>query len=284
MREPDAKPFADAVTRTVTVGEAALVYRELGLARDSAPPLVALTHLGANLDSWDPEVVDPLAEDRRVILLGYRGVGGSSGAVRRTFDEMADDAIEAIRTLGHDRVDLLGLSMGGMVAQAIIARAPELVDRAILASSGPQGGSGLTEMTGIMIRSILRGLATATPPTTLLFFTRSPSGRAAASAYQARLRRRGTERDRPVALAVLRAQLSAVRRWGREQPQGPSGFSGPVRIVHGDSDRMVPVANADSLLARFPQATARIFPDAGHGVVSQHRREVVDLARDFLRR
>lgn len=284
MQEPDVKPFADAVTHTVTVGEAALVYRELGLARDSAPPLVALTHLGANLDSWDPELVDPLAEDRHVILLGYRGVGASSGAVRRTFDEMADDAIKAIRTLGHDRVDLLGLSMGGMVAQALINRAPELVDRVVLVSSGPSGGAGLTKLTGIMLRGILRGLVTATQPTSILFFTDSRDGKRAAKQYQARLKRRRIDRDGPVAPSVLRAQLSAVKEWGDLPLLGPSGFSGSVQIFHGDSDRMVPVANADSLLARFPQATARIFPDAGHGVVSQHRREVVDLARDFLRR
>src|SRR4051794_602692 len=90
--------FVDAPTRTVTAAGAKLAYRELG-AGDGVP-LVALTHLGANLDSWDPELVDPLSDGRRIILLGYRGVGASTGTVRDRFEDMAADAIDAIRALG----------------------------------------------------------------------------------------------------------------------------------------------------------------------------------------
>lgn len=136
-------PFVDATTRTVTAAGARFVYRELG-ADNGGIPLVGLTHLGANLDSWDPELVDPLAAHRRVILLGYRGVGASTGSVRDRFENMAADAIAAVRALGLSRVDLFGLSMGGMVAQEIVRQAPDLVDNVVLAGAGPQGGPGLT--------------------------------------------------------------------------------------------------------------------------------------------
>lgn len=245
--------------------------------------MIALTHLGANLDSWDPELVDPLADGRRVILLGYRGVGGSTGTVRDRFEDMAADAISAIHALSLSRVDLFGLSMGGMVAQSILEQEPELVDRVVLAGTGPQGGPGLTEMTGVMVRGILRGAATFTPTTSLLFFTRTPDGKRAASDYQARLKRRRIGRDQPVSLGVLRAQLGAVKRWGGQRLAG-AAHNDPVLILHGDSDRMVPVGNAAALLARFPAAEVQILADSGHGVVSQNRQTVADTVDRFLRR
>jgi len=273
--------FADAPTRTVQVAGAELVYREVGHGR--GVPLVALTHLGANLDSWDPEVVDPLAAERRVIMIGYRGVGGSTGKVRAGFEDMATDAVAAIRALGLPRVDLLGLSMGGMVAQEALRLAPDLVDRIVLAGAGPQGGPGLTRMTGVFVRGVVRGLATLTPPTTLLFFTRTRDGKRAAKAYQARLKRRRTGRDKPVSPAALRAQLRAVKKWGHQRPTARP-CSGPALILHGDSDRMVPPGNADALLQQFPGAQVRIFADSGHGVVSQNRQDVAELVGRFLHR
>ena len=188
-----------------------------------------------------------------------------------------------MRALGLGRVDLFGLSMGGMVAQAILERAPKLVDRVILASTGPEGGPGLATMTGVMVRSILRGIVTATDPTALLFFTRTSRGRREAKEYASRLKRRRDDRDAAVSLGVFRAQLRSVAEWGRRPlPRGRSAV--PALILHGDSDRMVPPANVDALRSRFDGAPVRVFPDSGHGVVSQNRRAVVDAALLFLRR
>lgn len=274
--------FVDASTQTVGTEGAVFVYRALGNQHDGVP-LVGLTHLGANLDSWDPEVVDSLAKERKVILIGYRGVGASTGFVQDHFQDTAKDVISVIHALGLSRVDVLGLSMGGMVAQEMLRQAPALVERVIFAGTGPQGGPGLTSMTALMIRSILRGLVTFTPATTLLFFTRTSNGRQAAKAYQTRRKLRRASRDKPVTLPAIRAQLGAVYLWGNEQPE-ENRFTGPALILHGDSDRMVPAGNVDPLLARFPQAQVRVFADSGHGVVPQNRHAVTDLIKRFLQR
>lgn len=274
--------FIDAPTQAVSAAGATFVYRELGSHRGGVP-LLGLTHLGANLDSWDPELVDPLAAHRRVILLGYRGVGASTGTARDRFEDMAADAIAAIGALGLSRVDLFALSMGGMVAQEILRQAPDLAERVILAGTGMQGGPGLTAMTGVTVRTTLRGAVTFTNPTSLLFFTRTATGRQAATAYHARLQLRRTDRDKPVTPGVFRAQLRAVNRWGHQTPPATS-FTGPVLILHGDRDRMVPVGNADALLARYPHAQVHIVADAGHGVASQNRDAVTDTVTRFLQR
>lgn len=279
---PSTQGLRNAPPMAVAAAGAEFAYREYG--PQGGVPLIALTHLGANLDSWDPRIVEGLADERHVIAVGYRGVGDSTGLVRESIEDMAEDMAAVIRALGYDRVDVFGLSMGGMVAQAIAAQAPELIDRLILAGSGPAGGPRLTDMTRITITTVLRAVITFNDPKALLFFTRTPAGKKAAREYLARLEERTAGRDKPVTPKVYRAQLAAVHRWGLQQPAGLSHVTGPVLIVHGDSDRMVPAANAAALTRQLPTASVTIFPDSGHGVVFQNHHAFVDAALDFLRR
>lgn len=273
--------LVDADTRMVHVDGADIAYREIGSG--DRPPLVALMHLGGNLDAWDPEVVDALGRDRRVIVLGYRGVGRSTGRVRDTFDDMARDAIAAVHALGLDRIDLFGLSMGGMVAQAIVEQEPALVDHLVMSGTGPRGGAGLTRMTGVMLRGIARSVVTARPATSVLFFPRTDGGARAAAAYQRRLKRRRTDRDAAVTPAVMRAQLRAVASWGAQPRPAHASTSTPTLTFHGDDDILVPAANAQQLRPAFSAIDVATFPDAGHGVVSQHRDAVIARIQSFLR-
>lgn len=277
-----AERFQNTETRSLLVDGVEIVYRELGPS--TGIPLVVLNHLGANLDDGDPRIVDGLSTDRRVILLGYRGVGRSGGRVRDSIEGMADDVIAAVRALDLPRIDLLGLSMGGMVAQHVVQQAPELVDRLILISSGPAGGPALTEMTRVMVGGTVRASLTLANPKLRLFFTRSAAGKKAGRDYLRRLQERRGDRDARVSLGVLRAQLSAVHRWGGQSPTASAEFDRPVLILHGDSDRLVPVGNASALARMFPAAAVTVFPDAGHGAVFQNHLDVVVAVRAFLHR
>src|SRR5881227_3618368 len=109
-----------APTHAVNAGGVKFAYRQLGPSR--GVPVVFLTHLAAVLDNWDPRVVDGIAAEHHVITFDNRGVGASSGTVPDTIEAMANDAVAFIRALGFDQVDLLGFSMGGMIAQVIALR------------------------------------------------------------------------------------------------------------------------------------------------------------------
>jgi pimeloyl-ACP methyl ester carboxylesterase len=274
--------YTNAPTRTLTAVGVTFAYRDLG--PKTGVPVVFLTHLAAVLDNWDPRVVDGIAARRRIITFDNRGVGASTGSTPDTIEAMANDAITFIRALGLDQVDLLGFSMGGMIAQVIARDEPQLVRRLILAGTGPAGGEGIDQVTAISIRDAIRGLLTFQDPKQFLFFTRTPNGRQAGKEFLARLRERTRNRDKAISLRSFRAQLKAIHRWGLAQPADLSVIRQPVLVANGESDRMVPTKNSVDLARRLPHSELVIYPDAGHGGIFQFHRQFVEQALAFLER
>src|ERR1700757_202381 len=114
-----------APTQFVEANGIRFPYRRFGKA--GGVPLVFNQHYIGTMDYWDPAVTDDLARDREVILFDNAGVSSSSGEVPTTFEEMGANAIAFIRALGLTPVDVLGISIGGFVAQEIALQAPGLV-------------------------------------------------------------------------------------------------------------------------------------------------------------
>ena len=117
-------------------------YRDTG-GREGAVPLVLLQHFRGNLDSWDPALIDALAQNRRVVTFDNAGVGGSTGTTPDTIEQMARDAIAFLAAMQISQADLLGFSIGSFVAQQIALTRPAIVRRLVLASSAPQGAAGM---------------------------------------------------------------------------------------------------------------------------------------------
>ncbi|MFC9927577.1 alpha/beta fold hydrolase [Streptomyces sp. NPDC127190] len=285
-RSPTPRPapstYKDAPTRSVSVRGVDFVYRQLGSEGDGVP-LILLHHLTAVLDNWDPRVVDGLAARRQVIAFDNRGVGASGGSTPDTIEAMARDAVLFIRALGFEQVDLLGLSMGGFIAQVIAAEEPQLVRRVVLAGTGPAGGPGIDKVTALTLRDILKGFLTRKDPKQFLFFTDTEHGRREARAFLKRLKERTSDRDRAISLTSFRAQLKAIHRWGLQAPADLSRIHQPVLVANGESDRMVPSENTFDLAARLPRSElVPLYPDAGHGGIFQFHNEFVARALAFL--
>src|ERR1700720_3944220 len=117
--------FENATTKSVDVNGTNFVFREIG--KKGGVPVVFLHHLTAVLDDWDPRVVDGLSAKHHVIAFDNRGVGGSGGSTPTSVEEMARDAVAFIRALGLSKVDLLGFSLGGFIAQVGAQEQPDLV-------------------------------------------------------------------------------------------------------------------------------------------------------------
>jgi pimeloyl-ACP methyl ester carboxylesterase len=273
--------YKDAATRTVSIDGVDFVYRELG--RDGGVPVVLLHHLAAVLDNWDPRVVDGLAAQHRVITFDNRGVGASDGSTSDTIEAMASDAVAFIRALGLEEVDLLGLSMGGFIAQVIAQQEPQLVRRIILAGTGPAGGESIDKVTAVTFRDMAKGALSFQDAKQFLFFTRTANGRRAGRDFLRRLKERTKDRDKAISLQAFRAQLRAVHRWGLQQPADLSTIPHPVLVANGESDRMVPSRNTVVLAERLAHSElVPLYPDAGHGGIFQYHEDFVRRALVFL--
>ena len=123
-----------------------LLYHHLGPL--GGTPVILLTHLGATLDEWDPIIVDALAVGRRAVAIELTGVGGSTGVVPGTIQEMVDTAHAMIAALGFEQVDLCCFSISGFIAQQVTLDDPDLVRRLVLTGAGPAGGHGSDRPTG----------------------------------------------------------------------------------------------------------------------------------------
>ena len=275
--------WTNVPTQTITAGGVEFAYRELG-KHHGGTPVVFLVHLAAVLDNWDPRVVDGLAAKHHVIAFDNRGVGASSGSPSSSMEQMADDAVTFINAKGLEQVDLFGFSMGGMIAQEIVLKEPQLVRKLILAGTGPAGGEGISTVAGVANYDLLRGLITGQDPKQFLFFTRTPNGIEAGKAFLRRLKERSENRDKEITVSAYVAQLRALSAWGQKTPADLSVVKHPVLIVNGDDDRMVPTTNSRDLARRLPNSTLIIYPDAGHGGVFQFHADFVPKALEFLAR
>jgi pimeloyl-ACP methyl ester carboxylesterase len=278
--EPIITSYAEAPTRTITAGGTTYAYRELG--PKGGIPVVFFVHLAANLDNWDPRIVDPIAKNRHVITFDQRGVGASTGKVPDTIEEAADHAYEFITALGLDKIDAFTFSMGGFIAQDLFVKHPTLIRRLVLTGTGPRGGKDIDKVVGVTYWDIARATLTRSDPKEFLFFNRNATGKAAAKAFVQRLQERTVDRDKAVRIKAFRTQLKAIQRYGRSAPSDLSTFTQPTLIANGDNDRMVPSVLSEDLHRRIKGSELIIYPDSGHGGVFQYHEKFAPVAADFL--
>jgi pimeloyl-ACP methyl ester carboxylesterase len=271
---------ATTPTRYAEAGGVKFAFRELGTP--GGVPVVLLHHFTATIDDWDPRFLDGLAARRHVIYVDNRGVGGSSGKVPGRVQSMAADIMTFVNDRGHRQVDLLGFSLGGMVAQVIALEHPYLVRRLVLTGTGPAGFPGVGQPNRRLVADTLRALATLSDPKPLLFFTRTPSGKAAAVAYMERLAERTEDRVPATRAQGVVAQLAAIIRWGRQRPLDLEAIHQPTLVANGEDDRMLATRGSFELAHRIPNATLVIYPDAGHGGIFQHHDRFVPQVLEHL--
>lgn len=279
MRESET--YIHAPNKSIrTANGITYVYRELG--EKIGIPIVFFTHLSANLDNWDPRIIDGIAKQHWVITFDNTGVGLSSGQVPGTIKEMAEDAIDFIKALGFKQIDILSFSMGGMIAQELLELEPTLIRKVILTGTGPRGGKGIENVTKISNQDLVRAIFTLKDVKTYLFFTRTLNGKRKAKEFLARIKERKQNRDKMISLKGYYTQLKAINRWGKSTPADLSKIKQPILVVNGEADRMVPTENSYELVQCLPNSKLVIYKDAGHGAIFQYHEEFTKEVLAFL--
>ena len=249
-------------------------------------PLLCLQHFTGTLDNWDPAVTDPLASGRELILFESAGLGRSSGKVPDTIGGMAKHAFAFLDGLGIKSCDVLGYSLGGMVAQQMAQDRPAIFRRMILVGTAPRGGEDIMHLDKPSLAKYLRdpelqGYAVLQK----IFFAPTDSSQKAGAAFIERLTRRTEDREPISGPAVAQAQIAAFRNWEKFTGQRFADLMSiphPTLVVNGLYDEMIPVQNSYWLSANLPNAVLLTYPDSGHGSLFQFHESFTRQSAAFL--
>lgn len=260
-----------------------LAYRSIG----EGHPIVLCTRFRGTMDVWDPAFLDALADNGlRVITFDYSGLGLSTGEKTMNPLEMANDAVDLIEALGLGEVVISGWSLGGMVAQVIVATHPHLVSHAVLLGTTPPGDV-VKPAEQLFYDTAVIPNYTLEDNTILFFEPKSAASRAAARRSVERIDSRQGERSPAVPLDWAAANLGTT-------PHTPPFPAGPilealkttaVPLLHigGDHDIIFPVENWYALNGQLPTLQLLTFPASGHGPQHQHPFACADYIGSFVK-
>ena len=273
-----------APTQFIDAKNERYAYRRFGNA--NGLPVLLLQHFTGTLDNWDPAVTDKLAVGRELILFDNAGIGRSSGTVPRTIDGMTQHALAFLEALRLKTCDVLGFSLGGMIAQQMAQDNPSIFRKMILVGTAPRGGEDIMHLEKPSLAKFLSDRSLhGYDVLQKIFFAPTASSQAAGGEFIARLAQRKEDLDPPSGPAVAEAQIAAFREW--EQPNGErfadlQSIRQPALVINGIFDEMIPVRNSYWLSANLPNAVLMTYPDSGHGSLFQFHDSFTRQAAAFL--
>jgi poly(3-hydroxyalkanoate) depolymerase len=247
-------------------------------AAGSGPPLLLITGIGASLDLAAPFECELNRRGVRTISYDAPGVGESTSyAWPRRMPGVARTAERLLDALGHDRVDVFGVSLGGVIAQQLARQAPARVRRLVLAATGP-GLGGVPGSPRVL-------WALATPRR---YYQPDYYRRIAADIYG------GTARRDPDALlhgSLARFTHRPTVRGYAAQMYSIAGWTSvpwlcrlrqPTLVLAGNDDPIVPLINGRILAWLIPDSHLQVIPGGGHLFVLEHPDAIAAQVSDFL--
>ncbi|KAL6878071.1 Alpha/Beta hydrolase protein [Trichoderma longibrachiatum] len=290
--------YDTAKTQFIKVDGLTFAYRQLGVSHGI--PLVMFPGFKQTMDHWDPALVNPLAAQRPVLLIDNAGVGRSEGQVPDTFAGWAAHYSAVIRhLLGQgSKVDVLGYSMGGCVAQLMALNAPEQVRRLVLCGTIPSAGDGVKPSPDGKAFKRIKAARTDDEERQAFehgFFLQSSkrsreAGRLAWERIAGSRRDSGEVRCEPVPPGPAHKQALAFVRFMDKKHASEGSYDRfqqlrlPVLIANGCEDLLLPTDNSILMwkMLSFADARLHLFPDSGHGFLFQYADEFSRLVNDFL--
>lgn len=242
---------------------------------DTGIPLVLLQRFRGTMDDWDPEFIAAIAAERPVIRFDSAGIGRSGGRVPDDISGMARIASRVLQTVTMGAADVLGWSLGGVVAQQLALDAPQLVRRLIIAGSSPGGITDGPQPHPRVPKVMTRGVNDA-PDFLFLFYPETESAVALGNASLARIAAQ-PEMGPPVTAEAFMAQVKAISSWPGVLHRVRE-LRLPILVANGAHDVMLPAYRSFVLSQQAPDAKLILYPDAGHAFLFQ---DIEDFSRQI---
>jgi 3-oxoadipate enol-lactonase len=263
------------------IGEIELSYERTG----SGPPLLLIMGMSGTFSHWPEPLLEELRASFEVIVYDHRGVGESSprGEQPITTAGLAEDAVALLDALELDAANVLGISMGGMVAQELTLNHPERV-HALALGCTYCGGPGSSLAAPEVIQRLAEGMSsgdrelairTAWEVNTSPAFAASPEGQRGWETFHAIGQRRA------VPVPTILAQMQACALHDTHERLGELSARG-VLVMHGPADQMIPVENGRIIHRLIPGSRLEIFDGAGHLFFWEQPHRSAQLVRDHL--
>lgn len=264
-------------TRFVDTVHGKLAYRITGA--DGGVPILLTSRFRGTLDDWDPAFIDALAGNRTVITFDSAGIGRSGGEVPTSIEGMADVAAAFVNALAIKQIDLLGWSLGGLVAQTVALNHRDIVRRLIVAGSSP-GGITDGPQQHPRVPEVMSHASNDEDDFLFMFFPETETARAAGRDY---IKRLGAMSGRGPAVteASFRNQMKAFMTWKgvRERLRE---LTIPVLVANGQHDAMIPAYRSYVLAQEVLDGKLVLYPDAGHAFLFQYFKKFATEVDDFL--
>jgi 3-oxoadipate enol-lactonase len=242
----------------LTAGQVDLSFERSG----SGPPLLLIMGMSGTAAHWGESFLEPLRDNFEVIVYDHRGVGDSSRVDEPfTIADLAADAANLLTELEIDCAEVLGISMGGMIAQELALAHPELV-RTLTLGCTYCGGEGSLLASEAVLQKLTEGMLSGDRERALHAAWEANVSEQTAQDRELYERFRLVGMEHAVALEVIMLQMRAIA--AHNTSGRLSSLEMPALIVHGTADQMLPVANAHVIHSHMPDAKLEILEGAGH--------------------
>ena len=255
---------------TVKVNDVELYYEEHG----SGDPLLLIMGLAADSTAWLFQL-PAFAERYRTIVFDNRGVGRSAKPPGPyTIRQMGDDAAALLAALGIDRAHVVGVSMGGMIAQELALQHPERVRSLVLACTYPEPdeevrlgrANSMTQLGGNVDANGNATIDLSTIDPMMIFQTLLPKVFSPAflmNQLPTLMQLFGGALQYGFSIEAILAQVDAVM--SHKATDRLHRISAPTLVLTGDADLLIPPANSDILAQEIPGAKLVKIPGGTHG-------------------
>ncbi len=245
-------------------------------------PLVMIIGLSANIDWWTKDVIESLAEDFKLVIFDNRGTGKTSKTdIDFSIKMLADDTAGLMDALGFKRFHVLGISMGGMIAQELTLNYPERIEKLILGCTNCGGSKQIPPSAEVI--EILRTPKDDMTPEELIngtipllytenFIKNNPDF---IEYYKQELLKS------PIAPDIFQRQVKAILNFNICLKL--KKVTVPTLIIHGKKDILIPYENADIIAKRIPNSKVILLDNSAHIFFQPDSAKVINYIKEFLK-